>query len=63
MTLLADPTAPSREEARLRLVCAVINGLMVNAKAGESVNGYARDSVRIADAALALLYPEPEKKG
>ena len=62
MTLPTDPTAPSREEARLRLVCSVINGLMVNAREGESVNGYARDSVRIADAALALLYPEPEEE-
>lgn len=55
-------TEPSRSEVRLRLVCAILNGLMVNAKGGESVNGYARDSVRIADACLALLYPEPEEK-
>lgn len=63
--MVEDPAPPttSREEARLRLVCTVINGLMVNAREGESVNGYARDSVRIADATLALLYPEPEKKG
>jgi len=62
MTLLADPTAPSREEARLRLVCAALQGFTSNSKYTGDPADYADSATKVADAALALLYPEPEEK-
>ena len=62
---MTDPTppSPSREEARLRLVCAALTGLLANDSGGTAPNWYARLAIEQADAALALLYPEPEEKG
>ena len=57
------PPSPSREEARLRLVCAALTGFISSDNAGTAPNWYARLAIEQADAALALLYPEPEEKG
>jgi len=57
---LAAPA--KREEARLRLTCAALNGLRASeVDAGRKMAGsewMARLAVEDADACLALLYPE-----
>ena len=62
-TLPTDPIPLSREEARLRLVCAALTGLSQLISSGTEYEAWARDAIGVADAALALLYPEPEEKG
>jgi len=56
------PIPPSREEARLRLVCAALTGLLAKDNNGTAPNWYAQIAIQQADAALALLYPEPPKE-
>ena len=62
MTLPTYPIPPSRSEARLRLVCAALSGFLAKDNAGTAPNWYARLAIEQADAALAILYPEPEEK-
>ncbi len=47
---------PSREEARLRLTCAALTGIVV--RYDDLAEEHARMAVKRADACLALLYPE-----
>lgn len=63
MTLPAEPISPSRSDARLRLVCAALNGFTANRLYSGDAKEYAESAVDCADACLALLYPEPEEKG
>ena len=62
MTLLAELAQPSRSEARILLVCAALAGFLAKDNGGTAPNWYARLAIEQADAALALLYPEPEEE-
>ena len=62
MTLPTYPIPPSRSEARLRLVCAALRGFAANSNYTGTPGDYADSATKVADAALALLYPEPEEE-
>lgn len=63
-TLPTDPTPTplSREEARLRLVCAALHGFASNSSYTGTPADYAGSATKVADAAPALLYPEPPER-